>query len=911
MRRLWTLLRRRRLESELADEIQQHIELRTRALIDEGLDPREASYEARRLFGNPTMIREETRDMWGYRWLDTLVQDTRFGARLLRRSPAFTLAAVASLAIGIGSAAAVFGLADALLFRTLAVRAPGELVLFRWISGPDAVFNDLTGFGSQSENEMSSTSFSKKAFEEIRRGLAAEADVIGFADLYRTNVAVDGRPETAFAHVVSGNYFAVLGVTPVIGRLLDGSDDRREAPGAAVISHAFWLRRFGGATDVIGKNILLNGVSFTVAGVLPRDFEGTLQVAQDADLMVPLARYGDLVRSGEPDDPNFWWVLLMARLKTETAAARVQGAADAILKQTVMAAKPEARAESLPRIRVEPGGRGQVENRDEMRQPFTIITGVVAIVLLVACANVANLLLARGRARARELAVRAAIGAPRYRIVRQLLTEGLLLGIIASAAGLLVTQWIAGMLVPALGGEIQGYNGYTFAMDQRTVLFTCGLALGCTLLFALVPSLRSTDARLTGSLQEGSRGAVRGGGRFGLAGGLVIVQVALSMLLVTAAALLGWSVHKLASVDPGFDTRNLLTFGVDASLNGYDDVRTRSFLDAALTRIRALPGVSAATITSHRLIANSSSVGTTRRVTDVPPPSGSAEFREFAARRRTWRLTVDGRFHEALGIPLLRGSALPESFAPDSQKVAIINVALAQQLFGRIDVVGEPFVLGIQPSVTLHVAGVVADARYTAIRRDPPPTVYLPYQQTPTSRAIFNVRTAGDPMAMAATVREALREVDATLPLYDMRTQQEQVDRSLAQERLFARLAILLGMVALALSGIGVYGLLAYTVTRRTPEIGVRMALGAERSQMAWLIVRQSITLVVVGLLLGIPASLYAGRYLESVLFGLQPTDARAIAVAAAVLLTVALGAAYMPARRASRVDPLVALRTE
>jgi predicted permease len=769
------------------------------------------------------------------------------------------------------------------------------------------LFNELNGYGRQSDTETSSTSFSKKAYEEIRNSVAPEADVIGFADLYRTNIAIDGRPETAFAQVVSGNYFSVLGLSPVLGRLLDGGDDRRDARRAAVISHAFWLRRFGGASDVVGKDLLLNGVSFTIAGVLPRGFAGTLQVTQDVDVMVPLARYGDLTRSGDPDDPNFWWVLMMARLNG-AASAPVQGAADTVLKQSVMSARPGVRPEALPRVRLEPGGHGQVENRDDMRQPFQIIAGVVAIVLLVACANVANLLLARGRARTRELAVRAAIGAPRSRIIRQLVTEGLLLGATASAAGLVLAQWVAGTLLPALSADIEGS---TFALDGRTVVFTSALTVGCTLLFALLPSVRSTDTRLTGSLQEGSRGTVRGGGRFGISGALVIFQVTLSMLLVTAAALLGWSSHKLASVDPGFDTRNLLTFGVDASLNGYDEARTRTFLDAALTRIRALPGVSSASIASHRLLANSSGITGSRRVTDVPPPPGTPEAREFAARHRTWRLTVDDRFHETLGIPLLRGSGLPASLSPDGQRLAVINVALATQLFGRLDVVGEPFVLGNEPAVTLMVAGVVADAHYTALRRDPPPTAYLPFRQTPARSAIFYVRTSGDPMTMAATVREALREVDPTLPLYDLRTQEEQIQRSLAQERLFARLSVLLGAVALALSGIGVYGLLAYTVTRRTPEIGVRMALGAERRQMAWMVVRQSVTLVLAGLTLGIPASLYTGRYVESLLFGLQPTDPRAVALAAAVLLCVAVGPAYVPARRAARVDPLVALRTE
>src|SRR5688572_29257298 len=294
MRRLWSLVRRGRLERELADEIRQHIELRTRALIDDGMDPRDAAYEARRVFGNATVIREETRDMWGYRWLDTLVQDLRFGARLLRRSMAFTIAAVASLAIGIGAAAAVFGLADGLLFRTLAVRAPEELVLFRWISGPDLIFSSLNGYANQTETETSSTSFSKKTFEQFRAQLAGQADVIGFADVYRANIAVDGRPDNAHAHVVSGNYFGVLGVSPAVGRLLDESDDRRDAPPAAVLSHDFWIRRFAGSPEAVGKMIMVNGASFTITGVMPRGFAGTLQVAQPADVMLPLASYAAL-----------------------------------------------------------------------------------------------------------------------------------------------------------------------------------------------------------------------------------------------------------------------------------------------------------------------------------------------------------------------------------------------------------------------------------------------------------------------------------------------------------------------------------------------------------------------------------------------------------------------------------------
>ena len=909
LRRLAARIRTARLDDDLRGEIEEHIALRQRQLVDAGMDPREAAYEAKRMFGNVTRIREEARDMRTLGWADTLLQDTRFGARLLRRSPAFTLAAVASLSIGIGAAAAVFGLADGMLFRKLQVRAPHELVLFRWISGPQAPLESINGYGAQTETTSSSTSFSLSAFEAARTQLAPEIDMFAFADLYRSSLTVDGQPDTVYAQSVSGNYFSVLGITPAAGRLLTAADDRHDAPAAAVIGYELWQRRFGGDPGAVGRAIVLNGVSFTVAGVLPRGFSGTMQVGQVCDVMVPLSSYMAVTRS-EDDvaNPNFWWVLMMGRLKPGVSANRVQLASDLIVKSTVRAARPRTAEADLPRVIVEDGSHGQTENRTDMIQPLQMMSAAVTVMLLVACANVANLLLARGRARAREMAVRTAIGAPRSRLVRQLLTEGLLLGVIASILGLVLGRWMAQALVPALTDR--GDVAVAFTLSPTVLAFTCALAVGCSLLFALLPALRATDAALAPALQDGSRGTIGGRRRFAASGALVVAQVALSMLLLSAAGLLAWSAYRLQSVDPGFDPGNVITFSIDTSLNGYDAARSRAYIARALDNLRATPGVQGASVSSHRMIANSSSIGVTRAegVPPVDPESPIGE--EFIRTNRTWRQTVDDRFFETMGIPLLRGRAWSPSIGPDSPAVAVVNTKLARQLFGTEDAVGRRFNGGMGPKATLYeVVAVAADTHYTSLKAAPPATAYYAYQQSPLNRVTFNVRTAADPRALVSTLRETLRQLDDTIPIFDVRTLNEQILRSLAQERLFAGLAIVLGAITLALSGIGLYGLLAYGVTRRTPEIGIRIALGAERGQVRWMVLKQSLVLVACGLALGVPAAWASSSIVESLLFGLEPNDPRAIAAAATAMVIVALAAGYIPARRASRIDPVTALR--
>lgn len=850
--------------------------------------------------------------MWRFPSAETVMQDVRYGLRMLRRSPMFTAVAVLSLGIGIGAAAAVFSLADAMLVRKLPVPAPDDLVLLRWTSGPVFPAVSLNGYSSQTDDGLSSTSFSHVAFTRMRDDAAPLADVFGFADLYRINIGLNGRAELGTGHAVSGNYFEALGIQAAHGRALGPADDRADAPPAAVISHAFWAREFGGSTSAIGRTVAVNGLPFTIAGILPPGFSGTGQAATSPDLYVPLAAYGPVMRPGDPvNDPNTWWVLMMARLRDGVEAAQVQPVLDLVLKQTVAAAKPALEAADLPRVFLEPGARGQRESRSEMREPLQTMGIVVGIVLLVACANVASLLLARGRARVRELTVRVAVGAPRRRVVRQLMTEGLLLAAIGSAVGLVLAHWTAAALLPALA-TLERPADAGIGIDGRVTAFVVLLASVCAILFSLAPALRATRLPLVAGLQESGRGSAASRQRGGLSAALVIGQIALSLVLLATAVLLIQSVRRLQDVDLGFDPRNVLIFRIDPSLNGTDVSRRRQMYTEILDRLRATGGVLDATLTSHTLIAHSSAIGVAMRPDETAPVPGSAEARPFRSTHRAWRLIVDPRFFSTLRIPLVRGRTFDSGDTAASRKVAVINRALALQMFQTEDAIGRQIRLGMFPTPDLYdIVGISADARYTSVRDAAPPTIYLPVAQQPIGAATFEVRAAGDPGRVAIAAREIVRSIDPSLPLFALRRQDEQIAVSLSREVLFARLAALLGGVTVALSAIGLYALLAYAVTRRTAEIGIRLALGAGRASVRWMILKQSLVLAGCGLALGIAGAAAGSKVVEALLFQVQPRDPLAIGAAAVLMLAVSLAAGYIPARRASRVDPLVSLRAE
>jgi len=875
--------------------------------------PGEARRRAAIAVGSSVRLREDARALWGFPTLDSLIQDVRYGVRQIARAPGFSAVAILSLGIGIGAAAAVFSLADAALLRQMAVRDPGSLVVLKWRSGPVFPFVSLNGYGEQNEDGLASTSFSRAAYLTFQREASRYVDVLGFADLYQVTLSIDGHAETGTAHAVSGNYFDVLGVAPRAGRALGTLDDRADAPPAAVISHRFWQKHLAGAADAVGRTLSIDKIPFTVVGVMPPSFHGTGQVGTDPDIYVPLAMKARVVPNDDPpDDPNFWWVLMLGRLKPGVSPADARGTLDVLLKRSVAAAKPALAAKDLPRMDLLPGGRGQVEERASMQDPLRTMALVTAVVLLVACANVASLLLARGRARVRELSIRVAIGAPRRRVFRQLLTEALLIAIGGCAVGIALAAWLGAALAPALSTSAQPAD-LLARIDMRVLGFSVLLACGCAVLFGVLPSLRSTDLFVGAALQE-TRGSVAGRPRRLLSASLVVGQMALSLVLVAGATLLVRTLRNLEHTQLGFDAQNVLLFRLDPAGNGYNETRTLDLYARVLDRLRATPGVVGATLTSHRLIANSSAIGVVARADETLPEPASAEMNAFARTHRGWQLTVDDRFFATMGIPLRRGRGFVPADAT-GPPVVVVNRKLARQLFQTEDVVGRRVTTGTlrQRHGGAEIVGVVEDAHYTSIRDDEPPTLYLYYRHPPAMKnaATFEVRTAGSPAAFASSVRSIVGAVDPALPVDGVMTQADQIATSLRQERLFARLATLLGSVALLLSAIGLYGLLAYTVARRTPEIGVRMALGAARGSVLWMVLRESLLLAATGLAAGVPVALAGTRVLESLLFGLHPRDPWSLAAAAAAMLVLALLAGFIPARRASRVEPLVALRAE
>jgi predicted permease len=912
MRRLTSLLRRGRLDDDLADEIQQHIERRRESLIAQGMDPVRAAYEARRQFGNVTRTREESRDMWGFPTIDNWLTDVRYALRLLGRAPMFATIAISSLAISIGAAIAVFGLIDAVLLRKLPVVNPDELLVVRWQSPITARMPapSLSGNFTRNEREQSSTSFSLPTFQSMRRESPAGVRIIGFAGYMPVNFALREATESVQAQAVSGNYFETLGLAPAAGRLLADSDDRLDAPAVAVISYAFWRSRFAAAPDIAGRAVKINGLDVTIVGVMPEGFSSTLQVGDAPDVTVPLALRETLERTPSYRTADSWWVLMMARVPRSLDAARVQSQLESVFRQSTATGNALLQPDDLPHLAFLPGARGQEEVRNGMREPIRVLALIVVAVLLVACVIVANLLLARGQTRAREITVRVAIGASRARVVRQLVTEGLLLACLGSGAGMLVARWTAQALIPAFGRSNE--MRIDVGTNWRIVVFTVGLAILCAAIFAVVPALRATAVRVSVGLQDFSRTMTTTRDRRRLARGLITVQVALSVLLIATATLLVRTVVNLRSIAPGFDASNLLIFRVDPGRNGYSPERMRTLYGMVLDRLANLPGVRSASLLSNTLIGAGGSSTLAALPSDPPLEPGSNEARLFFESHGAFVLSVSDRFFATYGIPVIHGRGLAPSDTADAQPVVVINQALARRLFGTTDVRGKQLKTDLRPNPTLfEVVGVVADAKYTSLRREAPPTMYFDYRQRRADAPTFAVKTAADPLATATAVSDAVRQIDPDVPLFAMRTQSMQIEQSLRSEQFLAQMATLLGVVALLLCGIGLFGLLTYDVTRRTPEIGLRLALGAERRAVSWMILRQSLLLTSVGLVIGIPAAIVGARVLRSLLFGLTPNDPSSFAVAAAIMLLAATAAAYFPARRASRVDPVIALRAE
>ena len=843
-------------------------------------------------------------------------QDLRYGARMLLKNKAFTVVAILSLALGIGANTALFSLVDAVLLKMLPVKKPNELVLFNWLCGPRGMQRGINGrvMTDEATGLRTSTSFSYLTFDRFRDNNESLSDVFAFSGLSELNVGVDGQAEIAFGQLVSGGYYSGLGVRAVKGRPISNEDDAAGAPPVTVISHRYWQRRFAEDPEIVGKTITINNAPFTIIGVSPHGFHGTLQVGESADLSIPFAMQPQLSsEESEVTKPWVWWVRIMGRLKPGVTRAQAAASFERTFQQSaeegwkaVLARFPPRPGQNpaprdVPTLRAESGGQGLNESRRSYSEPLTILVAIVGLVLLIACANVANLLLARGAARQKEIAIRLAMGASRWRLVRQLLTESVLLSVLGAAAGLLFAYWGKGILLNLRpwGTEELAVD---LTLDLRVLGFTFAVSLVTGVLFGLAPALRATRVDLTPALKENAR-SLLGASRSYLVKSLMVAQVAMSLVLLVGAGLFLRTLSNLQNVDVGFNRENLLLFNVEPSLNGYTQPQTAQLYRRLTERLEAIPGVRSATVS---LIPLLSGRGRTMTVSVQGHSSQQGDDDDTKVNQ------VGESFFQTMEMPLLIGRNLTAQDNERAPKVAVINQMMARKYFGDENPVGRRIGFdGPESSGKIEIVGVVPDAKYTGMRDKTEPTVYLPYAQNIPGWATFIVRTSANPTAMATTIRDVVREVDGNLPIFDVKTQSQQADESLIQERLFATLSGFFGLLALLLACIGLYGVMSYGVERRTNEIGIRMALGATAPRVTGMVMRETMLVTGIGVIFGLGAALATTRLISALLFGLKPNDPVTVSFAVGLMIAVAAVAGYLPARRAARVDPLIALRYE
>lgn len=919
---------------EIEEELRFHLDMRAEENVRRGMPPEEARREAEKRFGRLTRIKEMGYEVRGGGMLETLRHDLRYGARMLRKNPAFTLVAILTLALGIGANTALFSVVDAMLFKSLPVKEPGRLVLFRCAAPPTFSPGPYAGYdGTDAAGRRIMTSFAYQTFRRLRQQQSALSDVFAYGDLV-LNVNADSQVDIANGQAVSGNYYAGLGVGAMVGRTITDEDDQGGARPAAVLSHRYWQQRFGGDPSVVGKQINLNDTAFTVVGVTPPGFEGTMQVGSTQDVTIPLAweprMYTD-PRNSRMYGAGQWWLRVMGRLQPGATAEQARAQLESAFHQSVAEHHDELQTSArtagdkpigelsppqYPRLFLDPGGQGEMNERERYASSFYLLLGVVALVLLVACANVANLFLARMTARQKEIGLRLALGAGRLRLVRQLLTESVLLAGLGGAAGLLVAFWIKeGMLtVTDWGGR--GMIALQPRLDLRVLVFTLTLSLLTSIVFGLAPAWRATRVNLAPMLNGGGRSS-SAARRSPLNRWLIISQVALSLLLLVGAGLFVRTLGKLRSVESGFDARNLLLFNVQPDLIGYKGERMERFYEALAERIEGVPGVRQVTFSRVPLLSR---VRSTRSVylRDSLARGADATNRVAANGQCNVNL-VRENFLEVMGIPLLTGRPFDVHDGARAPRVVVVNQMFVRKYFPGESPVGKSFTFDVRKPDELEIIGIVGDAKYASQREEIPPTVYVPWRQGfgDMNRATFEVRTAGESNLVVADLRRAAREVDANLPLSDIRTQSEQADQTLTMERLLTKLLTLFGLLAQSLAAVGIYGVLSYGVAQRTREIGIRMALGASRGAVVKMVMRHGLTLTFFGAAAGLLTTYAVTRYLESrinlssMLYGVTPSDPATYAVIVSLLLVTALAACFFPARRATKVDPLTALRNE
>jgi predicted permease len=917
MRWYQRFFRREITEKHLDAELRFHVDQRIADLVATGMTPEEARRRAQMEFGGLEQAKEECRDVGASHFLEILIQDLRYGLRMLARNPGFAAVAVLTLALGIGANTAIFSLIDAVLFKMLPVQNSQQLVLLDWAShgSPEGIVNSISG-NKHEDCRATCPSFSYPSFERIRDSNRVFSSVTAMAtNNNELNLDFKGVPGRADGQLVAGTFFTTLGVSAILGRLLSPEDDRAGASPAAAISYGYWERRFGGDPTVVGQTITVNSVPFTIVGVSPPEFYG-VQPGRAVEVWLPLHMGPQIEQQWWRDFAarQIWWVTILGRLKPGVSDAVARAELEVIFQQSISPeVTPRIKPQAIPHLGMEPVSKGLAYLRTEFSKPLLILMTVVALVLLIACANLANLLVARAASRQKEIAVRLALGAGRSRLIRQLLTENFMLAAIGGVVGTLWAFWGARLVVAFMSS---GRNPIALNVtpDAHVLGFTVALSALTGIIFGLSPALRSTHLDLTPALKEsaGLLGAARGkyGVRLGLSKVLVVAQASLSLVLLAAAGLFVRTLINLENVSAGFDRNGLLLFTVDPTQVGYKGRRLVDFYEELQRRLAILPGVQSVSLSMHTLVGGTQD---TNGINVPPSATDRAQKGEALSVPTNW---VGPKFLETMGIPILRGRTMNEADREGTPKVAVVNEKFVDEYLGQGNPIGRRFGFGGKDAkADIEIVGVVGDAKFTDLRSAAPSTIYAPIFQQPGFFEFgpmhFEMRTAGDPLRMASTVRRVAQDLDRNMALYEVQSEKEQISQSLFQERLFARLTGFFAVLGTLLACIGIYGIMAFSAGQRTHEIGIRMALGASRGDVLGLMLRDTLTLTALAIAVGIGIAAAASRLVSSFLYNLKATDPLTLGGAAFLMLTAAALAGYVPARRATKVDPMVALRYE
>ena len=871
---------RKRRQEDLERELYSHLDLEAAEQRENGLPEDDAHYAARRALGNTTLLKEEVRKMWGWTAIEQAWQDVRYALRTLRKAPIFTATALLSLGLGIGANTAIFTLLYTVLLKPLPVPNPERLVV-------------LGVRDSRSPKELQ-TRASYPFLEALKGNSVFTGPFTYLSDLLKLNTA--GEPEPVRTALVSGNYFPALEVTAERGRTFSEADDRKGGPNpVAVISHRLWQQRFGGDAGFLGRVIRLNGYPLTIIGVMRADFFGT-QVGVAPDIWVPIQLMDHLSLPGMMlENRDATWLPGMARLNPGVSRERAQAEADTLLHH-ILSETYGVPASAVPlHLVLLPGSDGLSKLQQQFSEPLLALMALVTLLLLITCANVANLLLARAMARQKEIALRLAIGASRRRIIRQVLTESTIVALAGGVLGIAVAFDCTRLLVKILPAT----QSLRPQLDWRVLLFCFATSILVGILFGLVPAWQTTQSEINATIKNDATRKNRAH-RLAVRDLLLIGQVAVAIVLLVGAALFVGTLRNLGAADSGFRSVNVLQLSLNPRQIGFTAARMHSFYDRLLERVRTLPGVRGASFIDSGLMSGEG------QSEDLYPPGYQPAPNEDVFSQ--FRAIAPG-FFETLGIARLKGRDFDAHDDQAAPNVAIVNEPYVRHFFGTRDPIGQHIGVGGKPEVT--IVGVVRPTKYRNMRDESPRIVYFPFAQAGFGPTTLYVEANVAPLSLVASIRNIVRGLDKDVAVYEIKTLAHQIDESMAQERLIAWLSSFFGLFALVLAATGLYGVVSYRVSIRTREIGIRMALGAERGRVVLSVLRQTAVLTITGIGCGLVVAFALASFVRSLLYGLSPRDPIALVAAAAIMLAAAVVAAYFPASRASKVDPLVALRYE